>query len=116
MNKEEASAYTNELNDRRSRFLISDRGVLNRQPEFVALKELIEKSGETISDVANFKVIQLESSDFNSVQFSIGLALLANYFFKTDMGISGVSITESHHGKISFGIQKDEITSFMAEK
>jgi len=101
--------------DTRSRSILKKEEIF-RSPEFESLIKLIKESGKEVYSKNNIRVVSLGCSQFQRVEEQIGFALLANLYFKTDMGMAGVSITESENGVLNFLFASNEIKAFCASK
>lgn len=101
--------------DTRSREIFDKSDLIKTNPYKKFLK-LIKKNGLTISKPNGIAIKQLSSEDFETKEQKIGLALIANYFFKTDMGLAGISVIDNVQGKINICIKNGIPIAFIGEK
>lgn len=103
------------IDDQKSRRILNAQE-LARAAEFKAFESLVRERGQTIASREKLLVRQIYPKDFETVKQRIGLALLANVSFKTDMGLSGISVTDSPYGRINLLMKDGDIIGFQGEK
>ncbi|OGD79885.1 hypothetical protein A2368_03170 [Candidatus Collierbacteria bacterium RIFOXYB1_FULL_49_13] len=103
------------IDDRRSRRILSEIE-LGKAAEYHALQSLLDEKGVVISSSGNNQILQLNSADFDTIKQKIGLALLANTCFETDMGLPGVKIAADPAGYLNFLKVDGELVGFLGSK
>lgn len=101
--------------DRRSRVILSsDELVLTT--EYLALARLIEAKGKLWGYGSQIEVRRLVADEFDDITTRIGLSLLANVCFETDMGLAGVSVVNDEYCEIFFGVVNGDVVSVFGQK